>query len=327
LEDLITDNINLLSDDWLVVGRQVHTLYGGTNDLLCIDTGGNPIVIELKKSKTPREVTAQALDYASWVKEIDADDLAQVFLKQTGGAKSLSEAYKERFNTTLSDDNDDADVQIVIVGTDMDSSTERIIKFLQGYGININVLFFNVFEHQSKRFLSRAWMVEPDQGLKPQVTKTVNWNGQYYLSYGVDKQRSWEDAMKYGFVSAGGGSWYTSPLNNLETGSRIWVNIPHIGYVGVGIVTEEAKPVRETNIILNGQETSFFDLQLNANYHKEQPPEKEEYLVKVDWLKTVPKNEAVSEYGFFGNQHIVCRPRADKWEFTINRLKELWAID
>lgn len=89
LEDLIADNIGLLSDDWLVVGRQVRTLYGGIIDLLCIDVGGNPIVIELKKSMTPREVTAQALDYASWVKEIDTDEIAQIYLRRSKGEKSL----------------------------------------------------------------------------------------------------------------------------------------------------------------------------------------------------------------------------------------------
>jgi hypothetical protein len=38
----------------------------------------------------------------------------------------------------------------------------------------------------------------------------------------------WEDAMKYGFSSAGGGSRYTQTLNMLEVGSRIWVNVPRI---------------------------------------------------------------------------------------------------
>jgi hypothetical protein len=37
-----------------------------------------------------------------------------------------------------------------------------------------------------------------------------------------------EDAMKYGFSSAGGGSRYTQTLNMLEVGSRIWVNVPRI---------------------------------------------------------------------------------------------------
>ena len=326
LEDLIFDNISLLSDDWLVVGRQVRTCYGGEIDLLCIDVGGNPIVVELKKSKTPREVTAQALDYASWVKSIDAEKLAEIFLKHSKGEKSLSDAFEERFGVELSDDNDGTDTRMVIVATEMDGSTERIIKYLQGYDININVLFFNVFEHEGKRLLSRAWMSEPEQESKPSSPRAVrNWNGEYYFSYG-GTSRSWEDAVKYGFLSGGGGPWYSRTMRILEVGSRVWVNIPKAGYTGVGIVTEESKPAHESTFMHGGQETAFFDLPLSGDYHKESPPENQEHIVKIKWIKTVPKSNAVSEYGFFGNQNTAARPRNDRWEFTVNRLKDLWGV-
>lgn len=327
LENLIADHINLLSDEWLVVGRQVRTLYGGIIDLLCIDTGGNLVVIELKRSLTPREVTSQALDYASWVKNIDADELAKIFLKYTNDQKALDVAYRERFGVDLNNNNDGAEVRIVIVATDMDGSTERIIKYLQGYGIDINVLFFNIYEYENKRFLSRAWMCEPDQRIKPQTTISLNWNGEYYFTFGDDDQRSWDDAVKYGFVSAGGGSWYTGTMKNLEPGNRIWVHIPQVGYAGVGEVIEVASPAREVLFDIDGQETSFFNLLLNATYHKDVSPDKEEYIVKVNWIKTVPKSKTVFEYGFFGNQNTVCRPKTDKWIFTIKRLKELWGIE
>src|SRR5262249_29592993 len=48
--------------------------------------------------------------------------------------------------------------------------------------------------------------------------------------------REWEDARQYGFVCAGGGSWYSSQLQNLHPGDRIWVYAPKRGYVGVGRV-------------------------------------------------------------------------------------------
>ena len=181
LESLIADNINLLSDEWLLVGRQVRTSYNGIIDLLCIDIGGNPVVVELKKSMTPREVTAQALDYASWVKNIDAEDFAQLFLRHTNNEKSLDEAYKERFGFALNAENDDADVKIVIVATDMDGSTERIISYLKDYGIDINVLTFKVFEHEGKRLLSRAWMFEENQAVPQRgVSSGRMWNSEYY---------------------------------------------------------------------------------------------------------------------------------------------------
>ena len=327
LESLIADNINLLSDEWLLVGRQVRTSYNGIIDLLCIDIGGNPVVVELKKSMTPREVTAQALDYASWVKNIDAEELAQLFLRHTNNDKSLDEAYKERFGFALNAENDDADVKIVIVATDMDGSTERIISYLNDYGIDINVLTFKVFEHEGKRLLSRAWMFEENQAVPQRgVSSGRMWNSEYYFSFGADAQRSWNDAVEYGFVSAGGGSWYTGTMSNLETGNRIWVNIPQVGYVEVGIVKERSILAHEAAFEVNGNTTPFFELKLQGEYHKNLPVEKAEYIVKVDWIKTVPQNNAVSEYGFFGNQNTVCRPKAEKWEFTIKRLKELWSI-
>jgi hypothetical protein len=56
-------------------------------------------------------------------------------------------------------------------------------------------------------------------------------------------------------------------------------------------------------------------------------PEQEEYVIKVNRRKTVPQSKAASEHGFFGNQNTVCRPKSDKWDFTVRRLKELWQID
>ena len=89
---------------------------------------------------------------------------------------------------------------------------------------------------------------------------------------------------------------------------------------------EEAKPVRDTVFMIDDQERLFFDLPLTANYHKDFPPDKEEFLVKINWEKTVSQSKAISEYGFFGNQNTVSRPKVDKWDFTIKRLKEIWNI-
>jgi len=34
----------------------------------------------------------------------------------------------------------------------------------------------------------------------------------------------------------------------------------------------------------------------------------------------------IHETGFFGNQNSVCRPRAKKWDYTVERLKKRWGI-
>ena len=55
-------------------------------------------------------------------------------------------------------------------------------------------------------------------------------------------------------------------------------------------------------------------------------PDSEEHIVKVKWIHTVNKQEAINETGFFCNQNIVCSSKNNRWDFTVSRLKELWNI-
>lgn len=56
-------------------------------------------------------------------------------------------------------------------------------------------------------------------------------------------------------------------------------------------------------------------------------PSTAEYLVRVEWLHSVPLGQAVKERGFFGNQNSICKPRTLKWDFTLERLKTRWGIE
>ena len=79
LEDILSNDISILNESWLIIGRQVMTSANKYIDLLAIDYTGSLIVIELKKNKTPRDVVAQAIDYASWVKSLTVDDITNIF--------------------------------------------------------------------------------------------------------------------------------------------------------------------------------------------------------------------------------------------------------
>jgi len=75
LETWIENDPSILGIDLLIIGRQVVTEYGGKIDLLGISSEGDLIIIELKRDKTPREIIAQVLDYASWVKSLTYSDI------------------------------------------------------------------------------------------------------------------------------------------------------------------------------------------------------------------------------------------------------------
>lgn len=328
LEDLLYEHIEILNESWLVIGRQFRTVSGKYIDLLCMDHDGDMVVVELKKDLTPREVTAQTIDYASCVAKLSAEDIAKIYLETSNQQETLNEAYDKKFHRQLDEETVNTKVKMVVVAAQMDDSTERIISYLRDtYSVDINILFFNVFEHSGERLISRVWF-EDDVEETPSITKSQGkWNGEYYVSFGEDN-RDWEDARKWGFISAGGGTWYSKTLGFLSPGDRVWVNIPHTGYVGVGTVTDTVKPAKDVVFSVNGEQKSFAQIDARRDYLlNADDPEQAEYVVKVNWIKTVASNAAIKELGFFGNQNTVCRPVAEKWNFTVERLKKIWDIE
>ena len=327
LEDLLYEHIEILNESWLVVGRQVRTFSGKYIDLLCMDHDGDMIVVELKKDLTPREVAAQTIDYASCVAQLSIEEIAQIYLSGSDEKETLNEAYEKKFNRQLDEDTVNTRVKMVVVAAQMDESTERIIRYLRDtYEVDINILFFHVFEHCGKRLISRVWF-EDDVEESPVITKSQgNLNGEYYVSFG-EERRDWEDARKWGFISAGGGTWSSKTLGLLSPGDRVWVNIPHTGYVGVGVVTEKAALAKNVTFLVGGEQKTFDQIDTKGNYLSDADDiEKAEYVVRVNWVKTVAAHNAVKELGFFGNQNTVCRPVTEKWNFTVERLKKVWEI-
>jgi hypothetical protein len=329
LENMIETDPSILAEEWLIIGRQVQTAFGGYVDLLAIAPDGSLVVIELKRHKTPREVVAQAIDYASWVETLEADAISSIYEKYSSGG-SLDEAFLARFKVSLHEENLNQTHQIVVVAAELDSSTERIISYLAARDIAVNAVFFEVFSNGTDQFLVRRWFVDPAEIQSAQASTSTNkepWNGEFFVSFGDDEQRSWEDARKYGFVSAGGGAWYSRTLNLLKSGDRVWVRIPKVGYVGVGIVEGESIPASEFEVDENGKAVPILDIKTSAKYGSRVNTDDQEYFVKVKWIKTFSRAEAYDELGFFGNQNSVCKPTAPRWRSTVEHLKDKFEIN
>ena len=328
LEDMIVSTPQILCGEWMLIGRQEQTGLGGRIDLLAIAPDASLVLIELKRNRTPREIVAQALDYASWVEQLTADKIVQIYQRFSKGG-NLGDAFKQHFGAELDEETLNESHQIILVAAELDDSTERIITYLNARDIAINVLFFQVFQHGSEQLLSRAWLIDPG-ATQANVAATTNvkgekepWNGEFYVSFGDTTSRSWDDALKYGFISGGGGSWYSQTLKLLSPGDRVWVKIPKIGYVGVGIVKEAVQSVNDFKVETPEGERPCLEVLQHSKTYQEQAhdPDKAEYFVKVEWLDTVPTKKAVNEVGLFGNQNTVCQPSTPKWRHTVERLK------
>ena len=330
LEDMIVAAPAILSEEWMLIGRQERTNSGGIVDLLAIAPDGALVVIELKRDRTPRDVVAQAIDYAAWVEMLQTEEIAGIYGRLRPG-RDLAADFKARFAQDLDEDELNASHQIVIVAGALDESSERIVGYLNKRDIAINVLCFQVFAHGDQRLLSRSWLHDPVEAqvsatAAPAKAEKEPWNGEFYACFGEGPHRSRKEARRFGFLSAGGGAWYSNTLNLLNVGDRVWVKAPGYGFVGVGIVSGERVAARDFRIETPEGERAALDVLTERSYFREvaDDPERSEYFVPMTWLHTVDLEQAVDEIGLFGNQNTVCKPTTPKWRLTVERLKERW---
>lgn len=293
LEDMILAAPSILSNEWMLIGRQEDTGLGGRIDLLAIAPDGSLVLIELKRGRTPRDVVAQALDYACWVEKLHAEDIAAIYNRFAPG-KNLVDDFRQRFGQALDEDALNQNHQIIIVAASLDDSTERIVAYLSERDVPINVLCFQVFSNGEEQLLIRAWLLDP---VRAQISAAGTssdpsepWNGEFYCSYGHGESRSWADAVYFGFICGGGGAWYSRTLQLLNQGDRVWVKVPGAGFVGVGRVIGRAQPASAFKVEISGGEIPVLDAVKQGSYHREysDDPERCEYFVPVKWLQTVP---------------------------------------
>ena len=75
----------------MLIGRQQRTDFGGIIDLLAVAPDGALVLIELKRDRTPRDVVAQSLDYASWVEKLKPEDIAAIYSRFAPGKSFAAE--------------------------------------------------------------------------------------------------------------------------------------------------------------------------------------------------------------------------------------------
>lgn len=171
MEDWLVDDISVLDPGLLVIGRQVRTNFGGAIDLLCMDAEGNLVVVELKRGQTSRDVTSQALEYSSWVKDVGFDEVTSIADSYLGGSGSLKTAFREKFEGELPDQLNQGH-RSLIVAESVDAGTDRIVRYLTEMQVPINVATLQHFEDANgKELLAQVYLIEPEE-VQPRARRT-----------------------------------------------------------------------------------------------------------------------------------------------------------
>ncbi len=309
LEDWIGNDPSLLGLDICIIGRQVRTEFGGIVDLLGIEPDGKIVVIELKRDKTPRDIVAQILDYASWVKDLGFDKLNLICKEYS--KKDIRDCFRSHYDEDIPDEIN-TDHSMIIVATEVDAATERIIQYLQDrHDVAINAIFFNLFNVNGGDVIGRSWLSDPVVVSAKERKTSVPWGGLLYVNTGINDEnylkRVWKFNLLYNYISAGGGHRWITAIKKLQPGDRFFAYVKGHGYVGYGEVVTEAVPIKD--YLVDGKPV----LELLPKDHEfmdnASDIERCEWLARVKWIKTFSQEEAKSFKNIFASQHVVCKLR------------------
>lgn len=126
--------------------------------------------------------------------------------------------------------------------------------------------------------------------------------GVYYYNVTEGPHRNWDDYVKFGFISAGHGPRWRDAMLEFVHGDVVAAYFQRRGYVGIGVLTDRARPAREVQI--NGKPLLKCDLKCTGMASNSGSDERCEYVATVRWIKTVPREESKWEprAGLFTSQ-------------------------
>lgn len=185
LEDWIEANPHVIFGDEkiAILARQPRTGYDKYLDLLGIDKKGATVIIELKRGVTPRDVVAQALEYAAWVDSLTLDQLDEM-ARDYGQKKGvefddLAGLYLRTFGDDLEDkDGEGAKVteritfnnrqRLVIVAEQISDEVEQTLRYMRTrFGADVSGVAFSVHKSGNDTLISTTTVVGRERASPP----------------------------------------------------------------------------------------------------------------------------------------------------------------
>jgi len=163
LEKWLIEDIKILSENLALIGSQVVSPYGKKIDILAINSSGDLVIIDFKRDKPNHEVITHVLDSATWIKELCYDELTNI-LNTYGKSdyEDIEEFFAAAFHKNAEEIELNSEHQMIIVGSQIDDSTIRIINYLAKgpYYLNINAVNFNYYkDSDGNEFLAQSFVL------------------------------------------------------------------------------------------------------------------------------------------------------------------------
>lgn len=148
--------------------------------------------------------------------------------------------------------------------------------------------------------------------------------GLYYYNVGEGPHRNWDDYVKFGFISAGQGTRWRDAMLGFNSGDIIAVYLKKYGFVGIGRIRERIKMIRD--VFIGKKRLLDCDLKCRNMTDNSNDSDLSEYVGLVDWIKTLPREQAKwkRNAGLYTTTHV--RASLDGQPETVKFLEEQFEI-
>lgn len=156
----------------LIIGRQVTTNLNTSIDLIGLDGQGNTVVIELKRDKTPRDTLAQLIEYASFIDNLDYEQLNEIFQNYSGEEVNLEEYHQQYFENHIENQNIswNKNSKLVIVAQDVTPEIKQTSLYLRRKGIDVYCVEFKYFINNTNvKMISSDFVVGDEAFIRKKV--------------------------------------------------------------------------------------------------------------------------------------------------------------
>ena len=129
-------------------------------------------------------------------------------------------------------------------------------------------------------------------------------SGIYYYNVGEGPHRNWDDYKRLGFISAGQGIRWRDAMLGFQRGDAVAAYLKNHGFVGIGVLTDRAKPIRDVTI--RGKPLLSHNLHCKGMADNAESDALCEYVAPVKWVAALERGDAKwkAKAGLYTTTHV-----------------------
>lgn len=156
LQEWIAENPSSLGEELLIIQKE----FSGFNDtyerldLLAIDTDGKLVVIENKLDDSGKDVTWQALKYASYCSSLSKENIIDIYQRYIGSERNAEKEISDFLSGELDMLNKATKPRIILIAANFKKEVTSTVLWLIGYKLDITCFKTTPYQLDDKLFLS-----------------------------------------------------------------------------------------------------------------------------------------------------------------------------